>query len=67
MARKLITIALTLIIAFTLASCDNSSKKTTYNTDALKKFVQDSKRNGKMSYDKTKKAYKGIFPKIKMK
>ena len=67
MSRKIMAIALTLVIAFTLASCGSSSKKATYSTDALKKFVQDSKKNGKMSYDRTKKVYKGIFPKIKMK
>jgi hypothetical protein len=66
MSRKIMAIALALVIAFTFISC-SSSKKSTLNTDALKKFVQDSKKNGKMSYDKTKKAYKGIFPKIKMK
>ncbi len=67
MLRKIMAIALALVIAFTIASCGSSSKKTTLNTDALKKFVQDSKKNGKMSYNKTKKAYKGVFPKIKMK
>ena len=67
MTRKLIAFVLALVIAFTLASCGSSSKKNTFNTDALKKFVENSKKNGKMSYDKTKKAYKGIFPKIKMK
>ena len=67
MPRKLIAFVLALIVALTFSSCGSSKKKTTYNTDALKKFVEDSKKNGKMSYEKTKKAYKGVFPKIKMK
>lgn len=67
MSRKLIALALALIIALTFSSCSNTSRKTTLNTDALKKFVENSKKNGEMSYDRTKKAYKGIFPKIKMK
>lgn len=67
MLNRIAAFVLALVIALTLSACGSSTAKKAYNTDALKKFVQDSKKNGKMSYDKTKKAYKSVFPKMKMK
>ena len=60
--------SLLLLVAFSVAlmfsSCDSGKKN--FSTDNIKKFVEKSKKNGTMSYDRTKKAYKGVFPKIKM-
>lgn len=64
MFRKSLLFALVLVAALSVVSCDG--RKTTINTDNVKKFVEKSKKNGPMSYDRTKKAYKGVFPKIKM-
>ena len=63
MFRKFLLLLLALSVVLTLASCDRGEG---FSTDNVKKFVQDSKSNGKMSYEKTKKAYKSIFPKMKM-
>ena len=65
MFRKSLLFALALIVALSVVSCDGG-KKTTINTDNVKKFVEKSKKNGPMSYERTKKAYKGVFPNIKM-
>ena len=65
MPRRILAIALTLVVAISLTACSGSSRKG-FSTNQFKKFVQDSKKNGKMSYERKKKAYKGIFPKIKM-
>lgn len=67
MTRKISASILAVMIAITLSSCGSSSSKNNLSTDGLKKFVENSKKNGDMSYEKTKKAYKGIFPKMKMK
>jgi hypothetical protein len=66
MFRKSLLFILVLIMALSVISCD-SGKKISINTDNVKKFVEKSKNNGPMSYERTKKAYKGVFPNIKMK
>lgn len=67
MIRRIITFALALALAAALTACGGSTSRKALNTDALKQFVENSKKNGEMSYERTKKAYNGIFPKMKMK
>lgn len=64
MFRKSLLVLAALYVALTFASCDDG--KSSFSTDNVKKFVEKSKKNGDMSYEKTKKAYKSVFPKIKM-
>lgn len=64
MYRKSLLLLVILSAALMFSSCD--SGKDNFSTENFKKFVEKSKKNGTMSYEKTKKAYKGIFPKIKM-
>ena len=64
-AKRLGLLLMALILALSFISCDNGDKKT-LNTDNLRKFVEKQKNSGKMDYDKTKKAYKSVFPNMKM-
>jgi hypothetical protein len=65
MFRKSLLLLAALSIALMFSSCDGG--KSSFSTDNFKKFVEKSKNNGDMSYEKTKKAYKGVFPNMKMK
>lgn len=64
-AQRFVLLFITLVMALSLASCGDSGKKS-FSTDSLKKFVEKQKKAGKMDYDKTKKAYKSVFPNMKM-
>lgn len=65
MFRRYLLVLVVFSVALMFASCDSGKK--TFSTDNVKKFVEKSKNNGTMSYEKTKKAYKGVFPNMKMK
>lgn len=64
MLRKALLLLTALSVAFIFLSCGNDKKS--FSTDNFKKFVENSKKNGEMSYEKTKKGFKSIFPNIKM-
>jgi len=66
MTKKILLLLLAFMIALSFVSCGSNNKKA-FSTDALKKFVQESKKKGNMDYNKTKKAYKSVFPNMKMK
>lgn len=66
MVRKVGLLLMALIIALSVSACDSGSKKNAFNTDSVKKFVENSKKKGTMPNDKVRKALKSIFPKMKL-
>lgn len=64
MLKKSLLVLAALSVALMFSSCDDGKKS--FSTEKFKKFVEKSKKNGTMSYERTKKAYKSIFPNIKM-
>lgn len=64
MFKKSLLLLVALSVALTFISCDSGKKN--FSTENFKKFVEKSKKNGAMSYEKTKKGFKSVFPKIKM-
>lgn len=64
MNKKCLLIAITIITALLLVSCGD--KKSPFSTENVKKYVEKMKKKQTYSDEKTKKALKSIFPKMKL-
>lgn len=64
MTKKYLLIIVAIITALIFVSCGN--KKSPYSTENIKKYVEKMKKNQTYSDEKTKKALKSIFPKMKL-
>ena len=65
MQKRYLLAMAAVIMALALASCGNG--KSHFSTENLKKYVEKMKEKQTYSDEKTKKALKSIFPKIKLK
>ena len=64
MKKKHLLIVVVIITALILVSCGD--KKSPFSTNNVKKYVEKMKEKQTYSDEKTKKALKGIFPKMKL-
>lgn len=64
MVNKYLLIVAAIIMTLILVSCND--KKSSFSTENLKKYVEKMKEKQTYSDEKTKKALKSIFPKMKL-